>query len=178
MPSAFVSKSLLTNSSFIDSFSNVCTTPSLSHWGIIYSFLVEYNQSKNVKSSLTLCWRKQPTTHTHILFHEYWYRLFYFESNQSIRWLQKQHQFWQFHHESNLTISSSIDGQNDLSDCPLPYGNNYCATLARLLLSCFLCSFCYVQYSWDQQQVGDVLFKNNIRFYLVPGQNVWIFLNL
>ena len=38
MQSAFVSKSLLTNSSFIDSFSDVCTTPSPSHCGIIYSF--------------------------------------------------------------------------------------------------------------------------------------------
>ncbi len=38
MPSAFVSKSLLTNSSFIDSFSDVCTTPSPLHCGIIYSF--------------------------------------------------------------------------------------------------------------------------------------------
>ena len=99
-------------------------------------FLVEYHQSQNVKYSVTFCWPKQPTTHTHTIFFLN-VDMFCFISNPINR-------FEAYKNNTNSTISSSIDWRDDLFYWIVCFPLLVITTtLARLLVSWFFSYFCH-----------------------------------
>ena len=79
-------------------------------------FLVEYHQFQNVKSSVTLCWQKQPTLT---------YTFSYMNINSLCFILSPINRFDNYKNNTNSTIPSSTDVRDDFSDHLFPLSSNY-----------------------------------------------------
>ena len=82
-------------------------------------FLVEYHQSQNVKYSVTFCWRKQPTTHTHT------FSFLNVDTFCSISNPIDRFDAYKKNTNSKNSIINRWVGWFILSDCLFPFASNY-----------------------------------------------------